>query len=241
VREWPRAATVCNCTGVTRGQIGDAIALGCATIDDVKRDTGASTVCGSCGPLIAELLGAAPERKPAAAFRPLVALSAAAALLAVLTLASPVWPTARSISLRGPGDLLWLDGTWKQVSGFVLLGLSVLAAALFMRKRLGWVRLGQFSAWRLVHAGLGALTLAVLFLHTGFRLGAHLNRWLMLSFLGLAVAGGLAGVAAALEHRLFDAAGRAAQARAVSFWLHLLAFWPLPLLIAAHILTVYFY
>ena len=176
VREWPRAATVCNCTGVTRGQIGDVIALGCASIDDVKRDTGASTVCGSCGPLIAELLGAPPERKPAAAFRPLAVLSVAAALLALLTFASPIWPTAKSILLRGPGDLLWLDGTWKQVSGFILLGLSALAAALFMRKRLGWVRLGQFASWRFVHVALGTLTLAVLFLHTGFRLGAHLNR-----------------------------------------------------------------
>ncbi len=241
VRAWPRAATVCNCTGVTRGQIGDVIALGSASIDDVKRDTGASTVCGSCGPLIAELLGAPPERKPAAAFRPLAVLSVAAALLALLTFASPIWPTAKSILLRGPGDLLWLDGTWKQVSGFILLGLSALAAALFMRKRLGWVRLGQFTSWRFAHVALGTLTLAVLFLHTGFRLGAHLNRWLMLSFLGLAFAGGLAGAATALEHRVFATAGRAAQVRTLSFWLHLLAFWPLPLLLAAHILTVYFY
>ena len=47
VKDWPRAATVCNCTGVTRGQIGDCIAVGAASLEDVRRDTGASTVCGN--------------------------------------------------------------------------------------------------------------------------------------------------------------------------------------------------
>ena len=57
VHNWPRQATVCNCTGATRGQISDAIALGAATVEDVQRDTGASTVCGSCQVLVTALLG----------------------------------------------------------------------------------------------------------------------------------------------------------------------------------------
>jgi nitrite reductase (NADH) large subunit len=239
VREWPRAATVCNCTGVTRGQIGDAIALGCSSIADIKRDTGASTVCGSCGPLIGELLGAAPERKPVQAFKPIVAASAAAALLALLTLLLPVWPTARHIDARSLVDLFWLDGSWKQASGYTLLALSIVAGLLSLRKRA--VRLGQFATWRAVHVMVGAGTLLVLFLHTGFRLGSNLNMWLMISFLGVAFAGSAAGLATALEHRLFATSGEAARTRELSFWLHLLALWPLPLLLAAHVLTVYFY
>jgi nitrite reductase (NADH) large subunit len=239
VREWPRAATVCNCTGVTRGQIGDAIALGCSSVTDVKRDTGASTVCGTCGPLISELLGAAPARTPAEAFRPIAAASAAAGLLALVTLLLPVWPVARQIRARSIVDLLWLDGVWKQASGYTLLALSIIATLLSLRKRA--VRLGDFATWRVVHTAVGVATLLVLFLHTGFRLGSNLNKWLMLSFLGVALAGGAAGLATALEHRLFASAGEAARTRTLSFWLHLLALWPLPLLLAAHILSVYFY
>jgi NAD(P)H-nitrite reductase large subunit len=239
VREWPQAATVCNCTGVTRGQIGDAIALGCSSVADVKRDTGASTVCGSCGPLINELLGAAPERKPTRAFKPILAASAAAATLALLTLLLPMWPTARHIQARSLVDLLWLDGTWKQVSGYSLLAFSIVAGLLSIRKRA--VRLWDFVTWRVVHMLVGAGTLLVLFLHTGFRLGSNLNQWLMISFLGVAFAGAAAGLATALEHRLFATSGEAARARTLSFWLHLLALWPLPLLLSAHVLSVYFY
>ncbi len=241
VREWPRTATVCNCTGVTRGQIGDAIALGCSSVDDVKRDTGASTVCGSCGPLLGELLGAPPQRQPVAAFTPIAVLASAAALLAVLTLLAPVWPTTVHIQTRGLADLLWLDGTWKQASGYTLLALGTAAAGLALKKRLVPGRLGSFSTWRVVHVALGALGLLALFAHTGFRLGSNLNMWLMLSFLGVALAGGAAGLATALEHRLFATAAGAARLRTTAFWLHLLAFWPLPLLLAMHILSVYFY
>jgi bacterioferritin-associated ferredoxin len=241
VREWPRTATVCNCTGVTRGQIGDAIALGCNCVDDVKRDTGASTVCGSCGPLIVELLGAPAPRQPIAAFRLVAVLASVAALLTLLTLLMPAWRTAANIGARGLADLLWLDGAWKQVSGYTLLALSVGAAGLGLKKRLMPLRLGAFSTWRIVHVAVGAFGLLALFAHTGFRLGSNLNMWLMLSFLGVALAGGAAGLATALEHRLFATAGEAARLRAAAFWLHLLAFWPLPLLLAAHILSVYFY
>lgn len=241
VREWPRTATVCNCTGVTRGQIGDAIALGCTCVDDVKRDTGASTVCGSCGPLVIELLGVPAERQAAAAFRPLGALALAAALLALSTLVLPVWPVAERIEARSLGDLLWLDGGCKQVSGYTLLLLSIAAAVLSLRKRVAWLRLGGFATWRVIHAGIGAAALLALFLHTGFRLGSNLNQWLMLSFLGTAIAGSAAGAATALQHRLMATAEKAARVRLAAFWLHLVAFWPLPLLLAVHVLAVYFY
>ena len=65
--------------------------------------------------------------------------------------------------------------------------------------------------------------------------------WLMLTFLGLAVAGGVAGLATAFEHKVFNSPHAAARLRSASFWMHLIAFWPFPVLLAAHVLTVYFY
>jgi nitrite reductase (NADH) large subunit len=245
VHNWPRQATVCNCTGATRGQISDAIALGAATVEDVQRDTGASTVCGSCQVHVTALLGGPPVRNPLRWWRPVAAASTAAALGALLTLVLPVWPLARSIANIGLADKLWLDGTWKQVSGFTLLALSVMAALLSFRKR--WLpaaivrRIGEFGAWRLVHILIGTTALLVLFAHTGFRLGHNLNFWLMSCFLASSVSGATIGLTSALEHRISSSPATAARLRSLALWLHVLALWPLPLLLGFHILSVYYY
>jgi nitrite reductase (NADH) large subunit len=187
------------------------------------------------------LVGAPAERHPVAAFRPVAILAVLAALLTLLTLLMPVWPVAVRIDARNLRDLLWLDGVWKQVSGFALLLLSTAAAVLSLRRRVPWLRWGDFATWRVIHTAIGTAALLALFLHTGFRLGRNLNEWLMLSFLGTAVAGSALGAATALEHRLMATAQQAARIRSVAFWLHIIAFWPLPLLLAVHVLTVYFY
>src|SRR5690606_5255037 len=64
VLQWPAAATVCNCTGVTRGQLSDAISTGCADLPSLQQRTSASTVCGSCKPLLQEMLGSTPIFEP---------------------------------------------------------------------------------------------------------------------------------------------------------------------------------
>lgn len=245
VHDWPRQATVCNCTGVTRGQIGDAIALGAATFDDVQRETGASTVCGTCQPLITELLGAPPSVEPIRWWRWVAGFSAAAAILLVLTLGLPVWPTASSIAKVGLADKLWLDGFWKQVSGYTLLSISVIAAVLSVRKR--WVpralmkRLGDYAGWRVLHVGIGVCALLALFAHTGFRLGDNLNFWLMGTFLATCLSGVVLGLATALEKKIDGFGVASDRLRRLTLWLHVLALWPLPLLLGLHILSVYFY
>ncbi len=240
-KDWPRAATVCNCTGVTRGQIGDAIAVGATSLDDVKLATGASTVCGSCRIHIGEILEAPAPREPVELWKPIAAFSGVAAFLAFLTFVLPVVPTASEIEMRGWADRLYLDSITKQITGYTLLAISVLLAAIALRKRVPIVRFGGFASWRVVHTVLGVAALAVLFAHTGFRLGSNLNMWLMVTYLGLAVAGGVAGLATACEHRVMSSPQAAARLRSASFWMHLIAFWPLPLLLAVHVLTVYFY
>ncbi len=244
VTEWPAAATICNCTGVTRGRIGDAIALGCRSLGDVKRETGASTVCGTCRPLIEQLLTDKPvTHKPIGWFRPILALSVLTLIGALLTIGLPASPYATSVQTGSGIDVLWRDGYWKQVSGFTLLGLSAIAALLSLRKRVRRLSFGGFEGWRAVHVSVGCAAVAALFIHTGFRLGHNFNRWLMISFLSIALLGALAGGMMAIEHRLLNGPmrGAATPPRRIPTWLHILAFWPLPVLLAFHILSVYFY
>jgi len=39
---------VCNCMGITNGQIRDAVYAGANTVEDVQEATDAGTVCGAC-------------------------------------------------------------------------------------------------------------------------------------------------------------------------------------------------
>ena len=239
VMQWPAAATVCNCTGVTRGQLGDAIRLGAATVEELSRRTSACSVCTSCKPLLQQLLGGTATHEPIFGARAIGATSLLAAALALAAVALPGWHYTTSVEAGWGLDRYWLDGGWKQVSGFTLLGLSALTALLSLRKRFDRRWLGPFRVWRVVHAAIGASALAILFLHTGFRLGSNLNLWLMSAFLAVVVAGGATGLVTATEHRLVPAGIQ--PRRALFAWMHVLAFWPLPLLLLLHILTVYAY
>lgn len=243
VLEWPAAATVCNCTGVTRGQIGDAIQQGCVTFDAVQRETSASTVCGSCRPLINELISGKPKYEPIEWWRPVAVLSVAAALLGLLILLLPAWPMSGSVQDKFQIDILWRDGFWKQVSGFSLLALSVFAAVISLRKNFKWLSFGGYASWRLLHVAVGLTALIVLFLHTGFRLGNNLNFWLMSCFLFLGLIGAAAGAVKAFEHQLNEKIYKRASAKPAKLpiWLHIFALWPLPLLLALHIFSVYYY
>jgi nitrite reductase (NADH) large subunit len=132
-----------------------------------------------------------------------------------------------------------IDGTIKQITGFTLLGLSALIAFLSVRKRLTWRWLGQYKIWRVAHTVIGMAALAVLFFHTGFNLGNNLNRWLMVTFLTVAVVGSITGFVTAREHTVLAAGER--SYRPFFTWLHILAFWPLPVLLLLHVVTVYAY
>ncbi|MEU4334321.1 nitrite reductase large subunit NirB [Micromonospora lupini] len=55
----PATAQVCSCNAVTRGDVDDAIAGGCADVPALKACTRAGTSCGSCVPMLKQLLDAA--------------------------------------------------------------------------------------------------------------------------------------------------------------------------------------
>lgn len=239
VAEWPATAIVCNCRGVSRGALTNACAGGCATVAQLARSTGASTVCGSCAPLLAELTGnpAVPSLVPGA--RILGWASAAAAGLAALIFLAPPIPFLETAQNPWSIDHLWRGTTFRQVSGFALVALVLAGLGLSARKRIPRFQAASVGTWRAIHAVLGTLSLLTLVAHTGFRLGYNLNRVLMLDFLALAIVGSLAGLVTALESRWGGALGRTLR----SAWttLHLFLTWPFPVLVIFHVFTSYYF
>ena len=65
--------------------------------------------------------------------------------------------------------------------------------------------------------------------HTGLRLGSGFNQLLTVSFLAATVFGAAA------------AAGFGRRNARLTFWLHVLAVWPLPVLIAFHVFAAYYF
>jgi nitrite reductase (NADH) large subunit len=235
VAAWPDAVAVCNCTGVTRGDLGRALATGCASAEALAAATGASTVCGSCRPLLAELAGSPAAVPPARGWKALAGAGAAALLLTFLVVVSAI-PYAATVQLPWSWDFLWRESFWKQASGYTVLALSLAALGLSLRKRL--LKWGDFALWRLAHALLALLILGGLVVHTGARLGANLNFALMAAFLAVIALGAVAGGVVALEHRL---GARGVRLRRAWTWAHLAVFWPVPVLLGVHVLKSYYF
>ncbi|HEX5221052.1 MAG TPA: FAD-dependent oxidoreductase [Verrucomicrobiae bacterium] len=240
VGQWPESALICNCVGVRRGQLTAACAEGCATVEQLARRTGASTVCGSCKPLLAALVDAPAASVRQSGLKTLAVACAAALVLALAIFWMP--PIAFADSVQSGWhkiDVLWRESVWKQTTGFTLVGLALVSLLLSLRKRIKRFTFGEFGHWRAVHATLGLLTLVVLVSHTGFRLGQNFNFVLMTNFLALALVGALAGGVTVLERRLQPAAAKRLRA----FWTgtHIAMAWPLPVLILFHVLMAYYF
>jgi nitrite reductase (NADH) large subunit len=54
----PAGAQICSCNSVTKGDLTNAIATGCCDVPALKAGTQAGTSCGSCVPLLKQLLAA---------------------------------------------------------------------------------------------------------------------------------------------------------------------------------------
>lgn len=225
VSAWPETAPVCNCAGVTRGQLTNAIASGCASVDALARHTGASTVCGACKSLLAQMLDSDAVPSPIESAITLRVWAGIALTLASIFIAP--WDL--------PWDVLWRDGFYKQLSGYSLLGITILTLTMSLRKRMRTFSAGRFVAWRSLHVIVGALALIALLVHTGGRVGSNLNLLLSSAFAGLVVLGGVTSLVMAAEHRL------GAHARARWYWLHLLLFWPVPVLLGVHVFKTYYF
>lgn len=238
IAAWPATATVCNCTGVSRGALTRAVDQGCRELDALCRTTGAATVCGSCRPLLQQLLGAVSvEPVRAAGF--LSAAALAGGLIALLFPLLPAIPYSDTVQVALAWDALWRDGLFKQASGFTLLALTLSLLFLSLPKRVRRIAWGEFGGWRAVHAGIGILAALVLLVHTGLRLGNELNLLLMLAFLGTLLSGALLGAVSGRQHTL--PLGLARRVRRLSVWAHILLLWPLPALLGFHVLKTYWF
>lgn len=239
VSTWPASATVCNCTGVTRGRLTNVVINGCENVACLTRMTRAGSVCGSCKPLLAELLGESVNIEPVRAWRGLLSLSALTLTLAALFFF--IWrvPYPGSVQHEIRWDMLWRDSLFKQVSGFTILGLIVFGLVVSLRKRVTKFTIGNYDLWRISHVVLGIAALLALIVHTGFRFGSELNLLLMMNFLLLVVAGANASTVVATEHRMVPL--KAKKQRRLWNKVHLLLFWSLPVLLVFHVLKTYYF
>ena len=147
------------------------------------------------------------------------------------------YPETVQVSIRW--DELWRDPLLKQISGFTMLGLMLVGLGISLRKRVNRFAMGDFNVWRYIHVVLGLSTLAALIMHTGFRLGDQLNLLLMTNFLLLAVVGAVGSSVIATEHRLPPMLAK--RQRHAWTWLHIVLFWPFPVLLGFHIVKGYYF
>jgi len=240
VAAWPAERLVCNCVRVNRGQLSLALSQGASCPRDLMQATGAGALCGSCEPLLEELCGS--ETGPARRGRWVLLTSALAMGLAVgIVGARPLgFATTMSDAWREV-DALWRVGWIKQTTGFVLLGLALLATSIAARKRIEWFSWGRFPTHRALHTAIGTFAIVMTVAHTGLRFGHNLNFALMALFVGLCVLGGATGIVAHLEGGT-DKTGSVARwwrpwiARA-----HLLATWPMAVLLGFHVFSAYYF
>ena len=59
----PQSAQICSCNNVSKGAICAAVEAGCSTVGAIKAKTQASSSCGGCAPLVAQILKAELARR----------------------------------------------------------------------------------------------------------------------------------------------------------------------------------
>ena len=229
---------ICQCNQISLGEISKLISSKSQTVESIGRATGAGTVCGSCQPLLQNLLGEKEKTISVKGGIPILISSIVAAFAAILFIAMPGIASVDSVQTTSY-EFLWTDSWWKQVTGFSLIALVLIGLAMSLRKHFGWKFLGDFSYWRVLHTLLGVMALAVLLAHTGAHLGENLNRWLMINFLLVSGLGALAGVSLWLSGKA--SASTVKTLKKSWYWAHLVVVWPLPALLIVHIFTVYYY
>ncbi|RMF19199.1 MAG: hypothetical protein D6758_02500 [Gammaproteobacteria bacterium] len=241
---WPDSRRICQCSAVSCGVIRQHIARGARTPEALGEACGAGITCGSCQPLLNRLLAAHsgnPAAIPQAVARHKgLLVSGVVALLAVAGL----W-TAQPLSapLSFADSLNWHrmlgESLPRQVTGYLSLAVLGLAMVLSLSRRWSAFVFKDYPFWRLTHALLAVLALGLVALHTGLDSGSGLNHALWLSFWLAAGLGGVTALGVRLSVRL--AGDRSVRIARWLHSLHLVLAWPLPVLLLAHIASVYRY
>lgn len=243
VSHWPSEAVVCSCTGVTRGCITEAQQNGCQTVTDLGLATKAGTICGSCRPMLAELVGQPGKVESSKGTRILGTVSVLTlALVALFWLIPPIQFADSVANDFYDVEYIWRESLPKQITGYTMLGLIVVGLTFSLRKRWWRVRFGNYGIWRAIHGCLGLLAVVLVFAHTGLHRGSNLNFWFLTLFLTLNLMGAIAGLAVALENTFSGSV-----AMTIRRWrprltqCHIYLFWPFPVMVGFHIFSVFYF
>lgn len=227
---------ICNCRQVTAG----ALRI-CAAQDKALDSTGAGTVCGSCIPLLQQFQpeGAVEVAAPEGGIIWQSGVGVLSVILILVFIASSPFIAIPDTYTSGHISEWWTVSEKRQWTGFTLLALTVLSLFLTGRKRIKVWKWLSFSAWRGWHIVLTTVVLALLFFHTGQSDFQGINGWLITSFWAAAILGLLTSLMSWREQAVPSVRTKRTKRWAVTG--HIIAFWPLPVLLAFHILSVYWY
>lgn len=239
IKQWPEERLICDCNAVSCGRIVAAIRSGSNNIEALGEVTGAATNCGSCRPLLIELLGKASKVEPPKSWLFLQFMAFVTIFIGVLYLLLPGLSYQGSISNGVRWDEIWSNSFARQITGFSLLFIAVIVSLISIRKRVNIFSWGDFTSWRNAHLILGLLIMITLLIHTGARAGENLDSVLMVCFVVVLFTGGLLTGSIANQHKFNVVNAR--KLRIGSLWLHLLALWPLPALLTSHVLKSYYF
>lgn len=170
--------------------------------------------------------------------KPLLFAAVTALVLAPVLYAGPIL-SERVLRYRSSLAMLGDSTLLKQATGYALVALTAVSLLISLRKRWKRFALADVPFFRMIHGLLGAATLFMLTLHTSLQLGQHMVMVLALDFISIALLGSFAGIVTYLSPRWSPVAARNRRL----FWsrVHLVLFWPLPVLITLHVIQVYFY
>lgn len=239
VKELPSDYLVCLCQSVSRGELSAAITAGCRTVETLGEKTKAGVTCGSCQPLLANLLDEPAVNLVMRHQTAILITSILSIILIFLTIMFEPIEITQTVQMNWHIEKMWFDSFWKKVSGFSLLGLCVIAAALGLRKRWKRFNFGHLDQWRYLHSLIGVVALIMLMIHTGMRMGDNLNFILMTVFLAATTTGSLVGVFMAKNHHWSDV--KLAKHRLWWSRIHHTLLWMLPPLLGFHILSAYYF
>ena len=239
VSTWPAHTKICNCTGVTRGELSKAFAQGNCSVDALASCTGASLVCGSCKPKLAQFAGSTPTIDPDKRFIALLGFSAVALIVTALFLLTTNISYNSTVDVAWQWDKLWRENILKQVTGFTAIGLMLIASLISLRKRINSIKWFNYSDWRLVHVILSVVAIVSLVAHSGMRVGYNLNYYLMGTMISLMAVGAAAGLTISLQHKMDHVLAKTLREKFL--WGHIFLLWPLPVLLGFHIFKTYYY
>jgi len=239
ISTWPASTKICNCASVTRGELSRAFSQGHCTIDALASCTGASLVCGSCKPKLAQFVGASPTIDPDKRFKSLLGFSALALVLTALFIFIKNISYNPSVDVAWQWDKLWRENIAKQITGYTTIGVMLFAALISLRKRIKAIKWFEYANWRLVHVILSILAIAALALHSGMRFGNNLNFYLMTAIITLIGLGVLASLTIGIQHKLDHVTAK--SLRENFLWGHIVLLWPVPVLLGFHIFKTYYY